>query len=313
MSYLSRLAPETLETRLEALLLAKNKMDSLPPGTNPLTAATTARLIGMTGDYSTKFNSILTAAFAYNGNTPVKESAQYSCALHTNHFIQVFNLGIKRGVYTAAQRDFFNLPVGSDALPDLDKAVDVLKWANAVVNGDANRITAGGAAMSNPTAAEVQATLTPFHTAFDNQSNFKDALDAAEETLEAILAEADKVIKKVWDELETFYNEESDESRRDNCREWGVVYVLIGSDKVMSGTVTYNGSPVEGFTVKFTKGKNKSTTTAAGAYSLNTRMMGIQKVDVIKLDENNKEVKKWQFEVELTENDNLIQNFVVND
>ena len=313
MSYLSRLTPETIETRFEALHLAKNKLNSIPPANNPLSPATTARLNAMVTDYDTKFNNILAAAFAYNTNTPVKESAQAGCSLHTNHFIQVFNLGVRRGVYTAAQRDFFNLPVASDALPELDRAVDVLKWANAVVNGDINRVAAGGATMSNPAAAEVQTTLTAFHTAFDDQSNLKDALDAAEEALEAILAEADKVIKKVWDELETFYNEEDDDSRRNNCREWGVVYVLIGSDKVMSGTVSYNGAPAEGFLVKFTNGKNKSTTTAAGAYSLNTRLMGWQKVDVIKLDENDKEAKKWSFEVELTENDNLVKNFVVAD
>ncbi len=313
MSYISRLAPETIDTRFEALSFAKNKLDSIPLINNPLSTSTTTRLNAMFADYNTKFGNILAAAFAYNENTPLKNSTQETCALCTNHFIQVFNLGVRRNVYTAAQRDWFNLPIGSDALPDLNKAVDVLKWADAVIKGDPKRIAAGGAAMTNPTAAEVNTAFLAFLAAFNNQSNLKDALDAAEEALEEILPETDKVIKKVWDELETFYNEESDESRRDNCREWGVVYVLIGSDKVMSGTVTYNGAPGEGLVVKFTKGKNKSTTTANGAYSLNTRMMGNQQVEVIKIDENGKVIRTWPFEVELTENDNLIKNFAVND
>jgi len=46
----------------------------------------------------------------------------------------------------------------------------------------------------------------------------------------ALNEEADGVIKKVWDEVETFYNEEDKESQRANAREWGVVYVTVGQE-----------------------------------------------------------------------------------
>ena len=313
MSHIARILPETIDMRQEALSLAKNKLDSLPAGTNPLTAATTTRLNATVTDFLAKVQAVATAAFAYNGNTVLKESTQATCLMFTSHFIQVFNLGVKRGVYTAAQRDFFNLPIGSDALPDMVKASDLLMWCTRLVDGDALRITAGGAAMSNPTTAQLDTTLTAFTNAFNAHSNFKDALDLAQEALEGILDEADKVIKKVWDELETFYNEESDESRRDNCREWGVVYVTVGSEKAMSGTVTYNGAPGAGLVVKFKTGKNKSTVSGTGGYSLNTTLMGTQAVLVLKYNEDNVEVKRWEFEVTLNENGDKTQNFVVND
>lgn len=313
MSHIARILPETIDSRQEALSLAKNKLDSLPVGTNPLTAPTTTRLNASVTDFIAKVQALSSASFAYNGNTVLKESTQATCLMFTSHFIQVFNLGVKRGVYVAAERDFFNLPVGSDALPDMAKASDLLLWSGRVVDGDPLRVTAGGAAMSNPTTAQVDTTLTAFTNAFTAQSNFKDALDLAQEALEGILIETDKVIKKVWDELETFYNEESVESSRDNCREWGVVYITVGSEKTLSGTVTYNGAPGAGLVVKFKTGKNKSTVSGTGAYSLNTTLMGAQKVLVLKYNEDDVEIKQWEFDVVLNEDGDKAQNFVVND
>lgn len=313
MSTIRRVLPETHDEFIEALHLAKNKLDSILPANNPLSANTTTRLNNMVALFDTKAQDISTAAFAYNGNTPLKESAQQTCFLFVSHFIQVFNLGVKRNVYAAAQRDFFDLPVSSDVLPDLVKGVDIMLWANKIVNGDPLRVAAGGAAMSNPTDAEVHTALSAFVAAFTAQSNFKDALDIAQEALEALLPEAEKVVRKVWDELETFYNEESDESRRDNCREWGVVYMTMGSDKTLSGTVTYNGAAGVDLEVRFKSGKNKSIVSATGAYSLNTTLMGTQKIVINKLNENNEAVKTWTFDVVLNEDGDKQQNFTVND
>lgn len=313
MSSIRRILPETYDTRLEALLAAKNKLDSIAPADNPLSAATTTRLTNATTEYSNRMSNVAAKKFAYNSNTTTKDSTQAGCLMFSSHFFQVFNLGVKRNVYTAAQRDFFNLPVGSDALPDMVKAIDLLLWSGRIVDGDVERVTAGGAPMSNPTTVEVSAQRAAFLTAFNNQSNLKDELDEAQEHLEAAIDNVDKVIKKVWDELETFYNEEDDDSRRDNCREWGVVYITMGSDKTLSGTVTYNGAPGVGLVVHFKNGKNKSTCNAAGAYSLNTTLMNTQTIQIDKLDENNVVVKTWSFEVELNEDGDKTQNFAVSD
>ena len=313
MSSIKRNLPETYDTRQEALQAAKNKLDSIPPANNPLSANTTSRLNNAVAQYGTLMAAVAAARFAYNNNTPAEDTLEVNCRMFSSHFFQVFNLGIKRGVYTAAERDFFFLPVGSDALPEMAREQDLLLWSGRIIDGDAARVAAGGAAMSNPTTAEVNAVRIPFLAAFTKQSNFKDALDAAEEALEASVVHVDKVIKKVWDELETFFSEEDDASRRDNCREWGVVYITVGSEKILSGTVTYNGAPGEGLVVHFKNGKNKSTCSAAGAYSLNTTLMNSQTVQIDKLDENNVVIKTWSFEVVLNEDGDKTQNFTVND
>ncbi len=312
MSFLARQLPETIETRFEALALARNKRDSLPPGTNPLSAATSMRLDTMSTDYTAKMTAIATSKAPYNAGTPVKNTAGETLRLSTGHFIQVFNLGVARGKYPAAHRSYYNLPVDSSALPDLTKDSDLLLWGNYLVGGDALRVAAGGAAMANPEIMEVDIAKTSFSTLFTAQSTNKDALDVAQESLEAILDETDKVIKKVWDELETFYNEETDESRRENCREWGVVYVTTGNEKTMSGTITYNAAPGADLYVHFKNGKKAVQANAAGEYSITTRLMGSQKV-VVEKREDTTVVKEWEFDVTLSESGDKTENFTVND
>lgn len=313
MSSITRFIPSAIESRLEALGLAKNKRDNLPvTSPNPFTVTTNARLTTTWTDYTGKMTTLATARGTYNTGTPLKNAAGDTLRLYISHFIQVFNFGVARGKYPAGHRAYYNLPVEDSALPDLSKDSDLIKWANFIVAGDALRLAAGGVAMENPTPMEVDVAKTNFSTLFTSQSNNKDALDNAQEALEAYFVETDKTILKVWDELEAFYNDETDESRRENMREWGVVYITVGDNKVMSGTVTYNGNAGAGLRVRFLSGRNESLCTAAGGYSLSTTLMGNQKVIIEKL-EGELVLKSWDFEVTLSESGNLTQNFTVND
>lgn len=312
MSYISRYLPETSEDRQKALHLAENKRLSIPAAQNPLTANTTLRLTAILADYNTKTQAIVNARLAYSSGTPQKDGAGNTLRTFISHFIQVFNLGVARGKYPAAHRSAYELPIDSAALPELTSDSDLLLWANRIVTGDATRLANGGLPMTNPDAAEVDAAKGIFNALFTNQSNLKDALDNAQEALDGILDEADKVIRKVWDELETHYNEETDESRRENMREWGVVYVTTGNEKTMSGTITYNGNPGAGLYVRFKSGKKSAQANATGNYSITTRLMENQKV-IIEKREDTTVVKEWEFEVTLSESGNLTQNFTVND
>jgi hypothetical protein len=312
MSYITRQLPETSEDRQKALHLAENKRLSIPPAKNPLTAGTTSRLTAILADYNTKNQAIANAKLAYSSGTPQKDTAGNTLRTFISHFIQVFNLGVARGKYPAAHRSAYELPIDSAALPELTSDSDLLLWGSRIVTGDANRLVAGGLAMTNPDAAEVDAAKGIFHTLFTDQSNRKDALDNAQETLEAILDEADKVIRKIWDELEAHYNEETDESRRENMREWGVIYVTTGKQKTMSGIITYNGAPSAGLFVRFKSGKKSAEVNAAGSYSISTRLMNNQKV-VVEKREDKTVLKEWEFDVTLNESGDLTANFTVND
>jgi hypothetical protein len=221
----TRRLPTTDEGRLRALNSGKTKNDSIPLPQQFLTANTKTRLNTMQPQFQTAMQNRGNALAAQGGATTLVNSAFAEGRNYISHFIQVFNFGVARNKYPAAHRAYYQLDMNNDKLPALRSEQDITTWGLRISQGDAARIAAGGVAMANPDVAEVDAAILNFNTVNGSQSTLKDAYDTAQEVVEGLREEADKVIKKVWDEVETFYNEETPASKRRNAREWGVVYM----------------------------------------------------------------------------------------
>lgn len=146
------------------------------------------------------------------------------CARCNSHFIQVLNLAIERGVLAASVRAFYELPVGHAEVPAMTTVAEALQWAAKLNVGEVARLAAGGAALSWPTIAQVNAAAALLQTNEDLQSAAKDAYDLGQETVAGLRPNVDVVIKDLWDTIE--YNLRADEpsSLRRKAREWGVVY-----------------------------------------------------------------------------------------
>jgi len=208
----------------KALMMAKFKNDNINPSNPVLTPATQARLNAMEPLFSAAMQTCGNELAVQTRQTALVSEAFDIARDYISHFIQVFDFGVKRKKFPAAARAFYRLDVNSKKLPRLTQESDITHWGDIIESGDAARITAGGAAMSNPTAAEVKTAVDDFRTKNIAQSNMKDAFDKAQEAVMALAPKARKVIKKIWDEVETFYNEEKAPSRRRKGREWGIVY-----------------------------------------------------------------------------------------
>ena len=221
----SRKLPNTDAGRKRALDKGKTKNDSLLPAAKPLTPATAVRLTAIQLAFK---NAMIARAGARSGQAGASGTEDTSFSNLHNHisqFIQVFDFGVTRGVYVRANRAMYQLPVSGIALPNLTSEADLVEWAQNLHDGDALRISAGGAPMANPGIAEVDAAALDFNTTSTAQSGKKSAYDTTQETLETLRPEADAVIKKMWDETETFYNEEEPPSMRRKAREMGVIYI----------------------------------------------------------------------------------------
>ncbi len=272
---ITRRLPQTIFGRQLALNQGLGKQNSLPPGTVILNPATVTRLSAETPLYNAGLLAVGNAQAALSNHTPVKDAAIDSCRLYTGHFITVFNLGVRRGKYTAGQRAHFLLDVTSEAQPPMDSDGDTLTWAHRLLAGDPPRVLAGGAAMANPDISEVQTQTTAADTAFTTQSNLSDDLDARQEEVDDLNEDVDSLIKRVWDEVEAFYGEEEPESKRANARHWGVVYVTEGPPAVLSGLVKDGtGAPRAGATVTIPSTGATTTTNSEGRYTLNTTTLG---------------------------------------
>jgi hypothetical protein len=107
----------------------------------------------------------------------------------------------------------------------LRREQQIIQWGENIVRGEAALVLAGGTPMVNPSAAQVGTEAGNFKTNNSAQGSFKDAYDKAQEAVMKLNKEVDRVIKRVWAEIEAYYSEHSAPSRRRYGREWGIVYV----------------------------------------------------------------------------------------
>lgn len=222
---ISRRLPNTDATRAKALKEAKTKNENVPSGTQILTDQTVTRLDAIQPLYATAMQDRGTAKRDQVGSTTEVTTAFSSARMYISHFFQVFNLGVARGKFPKQDRAFYQLNVSSDSVPSLTTHQDVTLWGENIKIGNINRVAAGGEPMENPKVEEVNEAVDSFNAKNSEQSSYKDEYDQKQEAVAALNDEADRVIKKVWDEVETYYNEEENSSRRRKCREWGIVYV----------------------------------------------------------------------------------------
>ena len=217
--------PETALQRLQALEAAKNKADVTAPASRAFSDATLARLLLFLPLFRLEVQQMGSALSAQSAATVLAEKAKAKLKKFISHFFQVFNLGVSREIYAAAERAFFNIDVNSENMPRLVTEQEIGTWGQRVVTGDAARVAAGGAPMSNPSAADVQAEHTAYTAAQGDQSTKKDTFDHEQEDVETISEEADDLIADIWDEVEFTFRKDSPPSKRRKAREYGVVYV----------------------------------------------------------------------------------------
>ena len=272
---ITRRLPTTIITRQTALNNANEANTNPPGGVNALTAATQARVVAQTPLYNQAIQASATAKANLNTNTPVKDTAVNTCRMFNSHFIQVFNLGVARGKYPAGHRSYYGLETSSDAVPDMGTEDLVKLWAHHLIDGDAERLLNGGVPMANPDIAEVQTALTAMETQMTVHDNFAFLLDQKQEAVESMHTLVDPIIKKVWDEVETFFNEETPESKRANARLWGVVYVTEGAPATLTGLVKDPlGAAVPNAFITIDESSATATTNNEGRYTLETTVLG---------------------------------------
>ncbi|MEK6616195.1 MAG: hypothetical protein AABZ32_08815, partial [Bacteroidota bacterium] len=226
-----RKLPGTDETRNLALSAAKTKKDNTASADIVITPNTITRLDAMQPLLSSAMQARGSALQAQSTATSAKNTAQERARMFVSHFIQTFNNGVEREVFPAAHRAFYQLDVSSNSGPEMDTEALVTLWGQRLITGDAARIAAGGTPMAMPTIAQVTVECNSFDTADIAQSTTKDAYDTAQEIISDMRINADLLILRIWDEVETAFNDEEISSKRRKAREWGVVYVDTSAEE----------------------------------------------------------------------------------
>lgn len=220
-----RRLPRTDEERASALNMAKKRKGEVPVADVPMSTSIVSRLDVAQPEFKLSMQKRGNALSAQADATAATEPDRLKARMYISHFFQVFNLGVARELFPAAHRAFYLLDVTSEAVPPLDSAESIVTWGQRIIEGDAQRVAAGGAGMALPTATEVQTVFDAYVAVSTTQADRKAAYDLAQERVAKLRPDADSLIVRMWNEIEAAYSEDEVSSKRRKSRQWGVVYV----------------------------------------------------------------------------------------
>lgn len=280
---ISRKLPRSSNSRYDALIAAKQKKDSVPAANNALTTATSTRLNNVVALFGNARNTLSVKKAESILATNQKDTLLEKVAMKNSHYLQVLNMHIAQSIYPEAYRAYYKIDTNSTALPSQKLENEVVAVAQSIIDGEPSMIAGGGAAIPFPKLADIQTGFTALINKQKEQSSKKDATDQAEEAIVMLNTEADAVIKKIWDEVETFWNEHPAESLRKKSREWGVVYISDTQLTNIAGIVKDkdDSSLITAATVTIVSSDESTTTETTGVFTLKT---GTEDAQVVRIE-----------------------------
>jgi hypothetical protein len=232
-----RRLPNTYAAVLRTLKTARDKYKNTPNAADRAISAEQFAKLTDTGSpesFLTRFErecSEVDIALASQGAQTTDLSQKAARAtMCVSHFHQVFDLGVARGDFAASARRFYGRDISATELPPLGTYDQVGDEAQKIVDGEAARATAEGAAyvaMSNPSATAVHDVATTFGGARTAAQGAQEKTDKEREDVGALYPEAQALAVDICDTVEFFYRKDPGASSlRTKCRRWGVVYVF---------------------------------------------------------------------------------------
>lgn len=93
--------------------------------------------------------------YAQNFDAQVKSSKKYqsqvkSVRLYISHFIQVLNMSVIRSEIKKENKLLYGLEIDDYTVPDLSSETFLLKWGEAIIKGEEERLKKGGVPVYNP-------------------------------------------------------------------------------------------------------------------------------------------------------------------
>lgn len=177
------------------------------------------------------------AQFRYNYNELGQCNKRYqplvkTARLYISHFIQVLNMAIIRKEIKSEHKHLYGLQPDDFTVPDLACEQAVEDWGRRIIEGENARIARrGGSPIYNPTIAKVKVHYDLFTEARYNRDCFKHQMQRSLQQLNEQRTETDRLILKIWNEVEAYFENYPDETRLANCKEYGIIYYYRKNEK----------------------------------------------------------------------------------
>ena len=220
-----RRLPNTDKSRLRALKTAHEKGKELPPFKLAFSQETLQRLSSFLPKYEKGLTEYQHTYKIQKKNNKDYYSKFKKAKMYISHFIQVVNMSIMRGEMPPKTRAFYGLPEDDKKLPTLNTENSLVEWGKKIIEGEEERKKKNLPPVNNPNIAVVKVNYDKFMDAYKFQKQLQENNKRAADHVNELRKEADDIIVYIWDEVEKTFSNESDEIKRENAKEYGVVYV----------------------------------------------------------------------------------------
>ncbi len=151
--------------------------------------------------------------------------------LYISHFIQTLYMSIEREELKSEILKFYGLAEMNNKIPLLNTEEEVLEWGKKVIEGEQKRILKGGSAIYNPSVALVKVKVEDFHEAAIFQHNLKRNVLRSKSKMKEIRKKTNSFISRLWNEIESNFENMPPHHKRQKAREYGIVYVFRRNEK----------------------------------------------------------------------------------
>ena len=237
-----RRLPNTDSARLKALDAANKKGKELPPFKLAFSQSTLQKVRSFLPLFE---KTLLETRQSYEKQ--VERNKEYlktmkKAKLYVSHFIQVVNMAIHRGELQVPERNFFSLEEDERKTPPLSTEQELIEWGENIIKGEEQRKAQGKSPITNPTIAVVRVRYEQFLDAYKFQKTLQKNHQRSQEQLADMRPTADNIILSVWNEVEDYFKDLSENERRENAEKYGLTYVFRKNELGKISTLENNHS-----------------------------------------------------------------------
>ncbi len=226
-----RRLPNTDTKRVRALKIALEKADESPVFKLPFSMGTVQKVKNLFPELEKRI-LLQKEALKHQVSKQKDYSDLYKKAkTYVSHFIQVMNLAVIRGELSKDILKFYGFTKETVKVPSFKNENELIEIGTRLIAGEKERILQGNNPITNPTIALVNVHFDKFVTTRRFQKKLQENYQRCNNDISEFRPEVDKLIQLLWNEIENYFSDLSDNDKRTMSAEFGVEYVYRKNEK----------------------------------------------------------------------------------
>jgi hypothetical protein len=239
-----RRLPNTDLARIRAMKTALEIGKNLPPQKMAFSSKSLIKLQKFLPVFEHSIHLQKQSFAAQNKRSKNYEEVLRKAKVYLTHFIRVMNMAIIRGELPVETRTYYGFAIDESTVPLLNTEYELISLGRRVIDGEEFRIRKGTTPILNPSIAVVKVRYEKFMEAWQHYKTLSmKTLDYTHKNIE-LRKEADELILNIWNEVEARFSGLSEENKRKESENYGVVYFFRKNELTKSESAE-NQIPVE--------------------------------------------------------------------